>query len=284
MPDPVLFNIQIASLPPGFRGDPQALATAIAERLLISPSEPWSSFINGGSQPSSNVGPFLAAGVQWKVWSDALGAYTFQTLDGAGLVNLSVTRDALEDGTPNSVFVYNEVGRPIMQSGVPGQVLTVGPDLKPAFSAPASGISFVLQLSTNFDYNADGSSKVVPFDTSLFASNMTPDLPSHRIPVPGASVWYFGASLQIENINGPQANVQHSLNIRPYQLDGTAFGSIVCYVTALPRQGIQTGGLYFFQNPGFVDCTIASVDTSHAVDFSVSNNGINTRFYGYRLT
>lgn len=283
MPAPVLFNIQIASLPPGFRGDPQALATAIAERLMISPSEPWSSFINGGAQPTSNVGPFLAGGMQWKVWSDALGSYTFQTIDGAGLVNLSVTRAAMEDGTPNSSFIYDANGRPAMVNGLPGQVLTVGADLLPGFAAPATGVAFSMQLGADFDYAADGTSRVVPFSSVVFASNCAPDTVNHRISVPAGSLWYFGASLQIENINGAVTDVTHSVNIRPYLLDATAFGSMVSYVPAMPRQGIQTSGLYFFANAGAVDCVVSSTDSVHANDFSVSNNGINTRFFGYRL-
>lgn len=283
MPAPVEFNIRIASLPPGFTGDPQALATAIAERLVITPSEPWSSFINGGAQPSSNVGPFLAAGLQWKVWSDALGSYTFQTLDGAGLVNATVKRDAMEDGTPNTVLIYDGNGRPAMQSGIPQQVLTVGPDLKPYFAPPATGVFFSMNLSTNFDYAADGTSRPIPFDSILVSAGVLPDTAGFRVPVPAGSVWVLGASVQIENINGPTAVAQHSLSIRPYQLDAASFGSIRSYNGAVARDGLATTGLYFFQNDGFVDCVISTVDVTETTDFSVNNNGINTRFFGWRL-
>ena len=91
MPAPVEFTVRVAALTPGFDGDAQALATEISERLMITPSEPWSSFINGGAQPSSNVGPYLRNGNEWLVWSDSLGTYTYHVQNGAGLVDATVT-------------------------------------------------------------------------------------------------------------------------------------------------------------------------------------------------
>jgi len=283
MPAPVEFNISVGALPPGFQGDPQALAQAIADRLMISPSEPWSSFINGGAEPASNVGPFLAAGLEWKVWSDSLGRYTFQTVDGAGLVTASVKRDAMEDGTPNSVLIYDGAGRPTMISGIPGEQLSVGPDLLPFFGPPATGVFFTMQLSTGFDYVADGTARPIPFNTVLFSQGVVPDTTLNRIPVTAGSVWVFGASVQIENINGAVIGVQHGLNIRPYLLDATSFGSLFTHSAAMSRSGLQTQGIYYFQNAGYVDVAIGSVDNVGGTDFSISNNGINTRFYGFRL-
>src|SRR5690242_7083459 len=98
MPAPVEFTISMSSLPSGFTGDPQELADAIAERLTITPSEPWSSFINGGAEPTSDVGPWLRLGQEWRVWDVGLGAYTYHVQNGAGLVDGTVTGAKLAAG------------------------------------------------------------------------------------------------------------------------------------------------------------------------------------------
>lgn len=283
MPPPVEFTVRIASLPPGFSGDPQALATAIAERLIIAPSEPWSSFINGGAQPSANVGPFLAGGVQWKVWSDALGTYTFQSLDGTGLVSASVKREAMQDGTPNSIFLYDAAGRPAMVSGLPGQQIIVGADLLPKFGYAATGTFFAVGLSAAFSYTADSQSKTVPWDYNRFAQGIVPDLASNRIPVTAGSVWYFFASLQIDSINGAATNGTHEIMIRPGQMDSIGMGSLHEQVTPTSQQGVNTAGLFYFPTDTWVDVAVASDSSTKTVDFEVSPNGNNTRFCGFRL-
>lgn len=283
MPAPVEFTIRLAALPPGFSGDPQALATAIAERLMITPSEPWSSFINGGAQPAANVGPFLAGGKEWKVWSDDLGSYTFQTLDGAGLVNFSVTRDAMEDGPPNSVIIYDSAGRPASTAGTPLQVLTVGADFKPYFTLPATGVFFSMQLSTPQPYTADFNGHAIEFDSVVFAQGVVPDIVNNRVPVPAGSLWVFGASAQLDTINGAITAATHIIGIRPYQSNATLFGSLLEQTGSTGQQGVQATGLYYFQNDGYADVTISSDSSAHGNDFQVSNNGSNTRFWGFRL-
>jgi hypothetical protein len=274
----------MGSLPPGFKGDPQALATAIAERLMITPSEPWSSFVNGGAQPASNMGPYVANGNEWKFWSDDLGTYTYQVLDGAGLKPGSVKHEAMQDGTPNTAFIYDATGRPIMQSGLPRQVLTIGDDLLPAFAPPASGVYFTANLSADFAYNSDGAAHVIPFNQATFQGNVAFDIANFRVPVPAGSVWVLGGSVQLENTNGATSTgIQHSLNVRPYGLDAAAFGSIVTLPGPIARQGLNTMGLYYFANPGFADLVIATVEAVPGNNFAVSNNGINTRFFGWRL-
>src|SRR6478736_4178549 len=107
MPAPVTFNVRMAALPPGFTGDPQAMGSAFAERLLISPSEPWSSFINGGAQPSSNIGPWLKDGIEWRGWSDELGTYTYHRQDGRGIIPGTLPISALQGtATPKTVPIF----------------------------------------------------------------------------------------------------------------------------------------------------------------------------------
>ncbi len=284
MPAPVEFTIISASLPPGWSGDPQDMLTKFAESLIITPSEPWSSFINGGAQPASNVGPFLFNGVEWRVWSDGLGTYTFATQNGAGIVNATVTLAKLANDTPNSVLTYNSSGRPTLLSATsPGDVVTADSGLAPVFAPPATGNFFDLHVGTAQNYVSDGSNVQVHFDTTTLASGVTPDLSGFRIPVTASSVWYFGASLQIAQINGTHTDVQHFLAIRPYQNATLAIGATDGYTPAQLRNGVQCSGIYQFGGAGYVDVVIASTADTSALNFQIETNGTNTRFWGFRL-
>lgn len=284
MPAPVQFTITIASLPPGFSGTPQDLASAIADRLSISPSVPWSSFVNGGAQPSSDVGPWLKLGEQWKVWDPTGGTYIDATQDGSGLVAATVTLDKIATTTPKTALLFDASGRPLLASGTPGQVLTTDTNSMPGFANPPTGTYFSLQLSTNQPYTSDGSNQKVLFDTTFIAVGVTPDLANSRIPIGAGQLWYLGASLQLDNINGPTTGCTHGINIRPYQLDATAFGTIRCQSDSAPAHvGIEGSGVYYFGGAGYVDVAIATSDPTPAAHFQVNNNGGNTRFFGFRL-
>lgn len=85
MPNPVTFDIAVGSLPEGLDTDPQGLLEAFAARLIISPSVPWSSFVLGAAQPTSDLGPWAKDGQTWWMWSDTLATYIPQVLDPLSL-------------------------------------------------------------------------------------------------------------------------------------------------------------------------------------------------------
>ena len=53
------FDVQVAPLPTGFNGGPQALANAIAERLIIRLSATNTFFVISDAEPASNEGPWF---------------------------------------------------------------------------------------------------------------------------------------------------------------------------------------------------------------------------------
>lgn len=83
--NPVTFNISVGAIPENFEGNLQATLELFASRLIISPSVPWSSFVVGGAQPSSNVGPWLKDSIELWVWSDALATYIPQVIGSEAL-------------------------------------------------------------------------------------------------------------------------------------------------------------------------------------------------------
>lgn len=67
--------IQMAQLPPTFRGTPQDLADTMVKRMrIVSPSGTNFIFV-GDQEPSSNVGPWLRNGTQWWVFDEATKRY-----------------------------------------------------------------------------------------------------------------------------------------------------------------------------------------------------------------
>src|SRR6478736_1140751 len=281
MPAPVAFNVQAAALPPGFEGDWQAALTAFAERLTITPAEPWSSFINGGAQPSSNIGPWLLDGMEWRVWSDTLGAYTYHRQDGRGIINGTLSLSALQGtSTPKTVPIFGAGGIPSTISGTPGQVVTVSTDGTPVFASPAGGNYFTLRLLASQDYATNNTPVQVQFASVGATQGVVPDTASYRVPVTAGSVWFFRVSAQINHINGVTPDWEHFINIRPMQDNSLVLGSNSsgANATGLPRSGVSASGIYAFTTAGYVDVVISSNSSVTGTQFQVDNNGGNTIF------
>lgn len=286
MPAPVAFSISVGTLPPGFSGDPQALLNAFGARITITPSEPWSSFINGGAQPDSNVGPWLRNSREWRVWSDTLGAYTYQTTDGAGILPGTLPLSALTGAaTPASSLIFNAAGAPATVSGTSGQVLTVGTDGAPVFQSPATGSYFSMRLAAPQPYSSNVGAVQVKFALIGACQNVVPDATNFRIPVPANSVWFFRVSAQIDHINGVTPDWLHLFSIRPYQNDQLTLSSMTSGATpgGISFTGAHASGIYAFGGAGFVDVTIDSSSSVNGPQFQVDNNGTITIFSGFRI-
>lgn len=69
-------QVSMAQLPEGFcPASMQELANAIAERLIVSPNQSFTSFAAGSVEPSSNVGPWLKDCLVWFVFDDNTARY-----------------------------------------------------------------------------------------------------------------------------------------------------------------------------------------------------------------
>lgn len=286
MPAPVQFNVRAAALPPGFKGDPQTMLTAFAQRLIVTPSEPWSSFINGGAQPSSNVGPWLKDGMEFRVWSDLLGTYTYHRQDGRGIIPGTLPLSALQGtATPKTALIFDASGVPATVSGTPQQVLTVGSDGVPLFTSPAGGNYFTLRMLVSQTYATNNTPVQVKFDNVGACQNVVPDTANYRVPVTAGSVWFFRVSAQINHINGLTPDWEHFINIRPNQDNSLVLGGNSSGEAAAgsPRSGVYASGIYAFGSAGYVDVAIQSTSSVTGNQFQVDNNGGNTIFSGFRI-
>jgi hypothetical protein len=288
MPAPVSFNIALAPLPNNFSGTPQQLATAIADRLTIAPTAPWSSFQNGGSIPTSDVGPVLFNGTEWRVYDTGLGAYTFATQNGAGLVNNTVTLNKLIGGTAGSLLYLNTSGRPaelLASSGTNGQTLQLVSGV-PAWSSPIPTVTsnlFEVTLGSNQPIDTNASNITVQFNLVRTQKNVTFDITNYQVPVTAGSVWLFYVQLQVEDTGAASTNVQFITNIRSVNNSGYVVSSLTNLATVNSRFSATATGIIPFASADFVQViVVASETTAASGGLNISANS-NSRFGGVRL-
>lgn len=281
MPAPITFDVTCAAFPPGFAADPQGQAYATAERLTITPSEPWCAFTRGSVAPTSDIGPWLTDEGEWKTWSDEAGMYVPLVLDGGALKPASVALASLAAVTPKSVMVSDANGKPAALAGTAKQILQLDASGAPAFVSPQL-VYFDVSLAGNQVYPSDESQNVVLFDTVQSQGGVAFDPVNHRVAAPAGSLWFVYCRLQIENVNNDAVQVQH--NVFVDASGATAVGGLLNYSNVQPRTGVSVSGLLWCPTDTFLQAKISTVcNPSNLAGFQVAANSWNTRFGGYRL-
>jgi len=111
MPTPIPLRFESGVVPVGVKWNLQQLADGLAERLIAY----WDGsigFVNGGPEPTSNQGPWLRNGNEWRFWNPSTGSYSlgvFQAGDimptGYGVID-SNTGWLSCDGSSVAVSTY----------------------------------------------------------------------------------------------------------------------------------------------------------------------------------
>lgn len=73
--------MNFGSLPSTFRGTPQEFADLLAANAKVFTEQQFALFVTGSTAPTSDVGPWLANGNEWRVWDSGLGQYVPITID-----------------------------------------------------------------------------------------------------------------------------------------------------------------------------------------------------------
>lgn len=287
MPAPVTFSLSLAPLPVNANTyTPQQWAQAVVDRLTIAPSAPWSSFQNGGVIGTSDVGPILYNGKQWKVWDSGSGAYIDLVVEGGGLVARTVQLSALADQSAGALPYYDASAHAaVLTAGTDGKVLTMASGLPSWAALPAGATStyFEVNTSSTQSFSTNGAAVLVEFNTVKASSGVTFDTTNFRVPVTAGSVWFFWAQLQLARVTTVGAsNVSTSLEIRPNGAPGVGVGTLLGYEYAMGQTGIGTSGILAFALDGYADCAIAML-TAVADTSAVQANVSLTRFGGFRI-
>jgi hypothetical protein len=292
MPSPVDFTVSLAPFPATGSYTPAELAQAIVARLTISPAEPWSSFQNGGTIPTSDVGPVLYQGMEWRVWNPALGAYTYHRQNGAGIVSGTVPFTALaQNAVTGGVMTTNSGGNPtLLAPATNGQVLTlVGgvPTWVDSFVPAAGGNTFEAILTPSVQQNVAATSgpTVVEFDTTLLDPAGAFDAGGFRWPVSAGEYWFFYAQVQLSEPSSNVTDLVAQLDIRRGGV-ATLGKSNTGYFANLSKgdMNVFASGLMLIGAENYVDVALTLIGTdAGAGGVDIDSNQTNTRFGGYRI-
>lgn len=288
MPAPVTFDISLAPLPLNFNGTPQQLATAIAQRLTVTPAEPWSSFQNGGEIPISNVGPVLYEGVEWRVFDEDEGEYTYLRIHGAGIIPGTIPADALAagGGTPNSFFVYDGSGNASSFGyGASGKYLTMS-GASPAWTdlpaAPGESTKYPFRAFPSAGaqiYTAGAGEARITFDAESYDPNGV--FSGDVFVAPASGYYHFNASMRTDLDSGSPTTADRYIKIR---INGSTHS-----VAGSPTSSILNGMTLnlsdqFFLNAGDTVDVAIEVTSDVPSTWRIDNYDVWTNFSGVRVS
>lgn len=215
MPNPVQFDIAVGSLPEGLETDPQGLLEAFAQRLIISPSVPWSSFVLGAAQPTSDLGPWFKNGQELWVWDDGLATYIPQVINSLSLGYAVAASDPgvadydlwIDTATPAVKWSNGAAWTDIITSRLAAYSTTV--QMNAAIAAAVSGGAYAGQgafwtrnsIPQDVVFAGPGTQNgVVTLDSEEF----DPDncFAASAFTAPANGYYQFNGSLQIETSGG----------------------------------------------------------------------------------
>lgn len=248
MPNPVQFDVTAGALPEGLSTDPQGLLQAFADSLSITPTVPWSSFVVGAAQPTSDVGPWFKNGKELWVWDTVAATYVpftaTSTTDVNGGVLFPTLRYAVSPLAPDPVkfsfwIVLDLTGKAIdIRHYSTGAWRSVFEDtlagIQSQFAGIAANYSTTAQMNTAIT-NAVNAARVtypvrvtgvttqtVPVNTTPVKINFSsasfdPDgvynATTVRYVAPVAGVYMVSADLQVDNVSGAAASMEMHVNV-----------------------------------------------------------------------
>ena len=209
MPASVTFTLTLAPLPINFNGTPQQFGDALVNRITITPSTPWSSFITGSVVPTSDNGPLLfnagSGNKEWRVWDTGLGAYTYLVVNGAGIVAGTIPLAALatDNSTAKTVFIRDASGVPALVGGTVSQLLTMTSG-GPAFATPAPFVASPARAlnAINQTLPIDANLHQVNATSVQFDPNSCYDSSGSDYVAPATGYYFVSARYQADNSGG----------------------------------------------------------------------------------
>jgi hypothetical protein len=243
VPNPVQFDVVAGALPEGLSTDPQGLLEAFAERLTITPSVPWSSFVVGAAKPTSDVGPWFKDGKELWVWDNVTAAYVplvsaaVADVDGGALY--PTLRYAVSSLAPDPTkyafwITLNEIGKAIdIRHYSTGAWRSIFED---TFAGITANYSTTAQMNTaisaavdpvRVNYPVRASMTVTQtvgivdlatptkllFNSTDFDPDTAYDTANSRFIAPVNGIYAVSAELQVDNNTGTVASMEMAFSI-----------------------------------------------------------------------
>lgn len=279
MASPVAFTLTLATLPVDFEGTAQELAQAIVDRLTIEPAEPWNSFQVTSSIPDSDVGPVLYEGVEWRVFDEGDGAYTYLRVHGAGIIEGTIPQSAIktETGQANKVFVWDNSGAPSAIAGTDGQFLKSVAGV-PTFVDAEVVHSYAFRAvksSSSQAYTAGSGQARIVFDQESY--DLEDVFDSNVFTVPADGVYDLKASVHTQKETGTPTGIDRILSIR---VNGSAVSWSKPQInSSTDGETIAVADQIQLSEGDVVDVAL-EINTTGSSGWSVQNNGVETHFSG----
>lgn len=155
MPSRLPVTLDFGTLPQTGQGyTPQQFANILGTNGAIFTEQEFALFVTGSTAPTSDVGPWLANGNEWRVWDDGSGSYVPITIDQGSLGY--IISDSAPDptiyqfwiktaigGSPLGLFTYYSGAWVDVYAATIGGYMTVA-----AFNAAIASYSTTAQMNT----------------------------------------------------------------------------------------------------------------------------------------
>lgn len=302
MAAPVQFNVSISPMPVREAWTAQQLATDIADRLTVSPADSWTAFqvisSTVGVAPTADYGPVLLSAnsgtysgkTVWLRWDSSTGAYKHVDLDGAYLLDASVTLAKLADVSAAGSVLITDATKTISEltaaSGSSGQVLTLVGGTTPTwvdtFVPSAPGNYFEANMTAPQVINTGGVLEIVEFDNARIDPSSQFDAANFRFQVSEGEIWYFYAQVQVADSGAATTAWDLQLDVRPQGVAGDGFGTYESLAAAIETHNLRTSGIIAVA-AGVTYVDVALTCNGTGADIAVEANVTNTRFGGYRI-
>jgi hypothetical protein len=231
------------------------------------------------------------SGQRWAVFNTGTGEYVNLTVDGAGLINNTVSLAALSTETPGGLLSYDGSGNPTViapaVSGT-GYVLTQQASglFAPLALPTAVGASYfeVYPNAAAFSITYGTAPTVVtttlPFNTVKLDSSSLFNTGSYYIAIPANQVWVLYASVQLD-YTSTTGNLQLGLSFTSGNV-----GSLYNFLAPLGRVGFTCSGVIppmnSIQNVS-VQLGATATTASGGATLTMYSNATNNRFGGFRI-
>jgi len=307
VPNPVQFDVVAGALPEGLSTDPQGLLEAFAERLTITPSVPWSSFVVGAAKPTSDVGPWFKDGKELWVWDNVTAAYVplvsaaVADVDGGALY--PTLRYAVSSLAPDPTkyafwITLNEIGKAIdirhystgawrsifedTLAGITANYSTTA-QMNTAISAAVDPVRVNYPVGVEITVNQTVSiQNLVTLTKILFNKvDFDPDLvyntANSQYIAPVNGIYLVSAELQVDNNTGTAASMEMALSIRKNGAVYTGSGASVASPPGA-RWYPQVSALVQLGVGDQVDIALALDDTVRTGNVTVGANNSTASF------
>lgn len=287
MPNQLPLTLDFGALPQTGQGyDPQSFADRLGINAKIFTEQDFALFVTGSTAPTSDVGPWLANGNEWRVWDANVGAYVPITIDQASLGYFigSVAPDpaiyqfwieTTAGGSPLALKIYYSGNWTDVYASQFANYSTTA-QMNAAIAAAVAGASpqtYPAQATHNAaqTIDVDNAFHLIVLDNAQINPAPAPFITaSSRYVAPVNGIYKFSAIVQIDDVNSTPASLQMQVGV--FKNGVIELGTLACLATMSgSRWHANFSGMVGLNATDYVDLRILADDGVNTGDVEVGN-------------